>query len=252
MAPFSRIILPAFAAALLLVPLLTSGVAAAQTAQRVLPDDATLLTLNEQAERDVMPDTIRARLVAQATSEQAAAAQSSVNAAMAKALARVRSLGLEVETGGYNTWQETPPRPQALPAGARPPAPVWRAQQSLVLTAKEDAKLLEAVGILQGEGLALQELGYMISREQQRSIQDDLVAEALQRLTARAQRAAAALGMEFTGWARVGVHGGGVSRPMLMRAAKGEGMAAGVPPVTAAGEQTVSMTVDGEAILRRR
>ncbi|WP_374301367.1 SIMPL domain-containing protein [Ferrovibrio sp.] len=231
--------------------LLASGIAAAQN-QRVLPDDATLLTLNEQAERDVAPDTIRARLVAQATSEQAAAAQSSVNAAMTKALARARALGLEVETGGYNTWQETPPRPQALPAGAKPPAPLWRAQQSLVLTAKEDAKLLEAVGILQSEGLALQELGYMISREQQRGIQDELVAEALQRLTARAQRAAAALGMDFAGWARIGVHGGGVSRPMLMRAAEAKGMAAGVPPVAAAGEQTVNMNVDGEAILKRR
>jgi predicted secreted protein len=247
-----RVLSVAAVAAFLLAPVLISGIAAAQTAQRVLPDDATLLALNEQAERDVTPDTIRARLVAQASSEQAAAAQASVNAAMARALARVRSVGLDVETGGYSTWQEAPARPQALPAGAKPPAPVWRAQQSMILTAKEDAKLLDVVGILQGEGLALQELGYMISREQQRAVQDDLVAEALQRLTARAQRAAAALGMDFAGWARIGVHGGGVSRPMLMRAAEAKGMAAGVPPVTAAGEQTVSMTVDGEAILKRR
>ncbi|MFN4309952.1 MAG: SIMPL domain-containing protein [Ferrovibrio sp.] len=247
-----RVLSVAAVAAFLLAPVLISGIAAAQTAQRVLPDDATLLALNEQAERDVTPDTIRARLVAQASSEQAAAAQASVNAAMARALARVRSVGLDVETGGYSTWQEAPARPQALPAGAKPPAPVWRAQQSMILTAKEDAKLLDVVGILQGEGLALQELGYMISREQQRAVQDDLVAEALQRLTARAQRAAAALGMDFAGWARIGVHGGGVSRPMLMRAAEAKGVAAGVPPVTAAGEQTVSMTVDGEAILKRR
>lgn len=247
-----RVLSVAAVAAFLLAPVLISGIAAAQTAQRVLPDDATLLALNEQAERDVTPDTIRARLVVQASSEQAAAAQASVNAAMARALARVRSVGLDVETGGYSTWQEAPARPQALPAGAKPPAPVWRAQQSMILTAKEDAKLLDVVGILQGEGLALQELGYMISREQQRAVQDDLVAEALQRLTARAQRAAAALGMDFAGWARIGVHGGGVSRPMLMRAAEAKGMAAGVPPVTAAGEQTVSMTVDGEAILKRR
>lgn len=224
----------------------------AQVAQVTLPEHATLLVLSETAERDVTPDTIRARLVAQATSEQAAVAQTSVNAAMAKALARARSLGLEVETSGYNTWQESPPRPQTLPAGAKPPAPLWRAQQGLVLTAKDDAKLLEAVGALQAEGLALQELGYTISREQQRGLQDDLVAEALQRLATRAQRAAMALGMDFTGWARISVNGGNAPRPMLMRAMKGEGMAAGVPPVTAAGEQTVSVTVDGEAILKRR
>jgi uncharacterized protein YggE len=82
---------------LLPVLLVAMGLAAckpadAQIAQRVLPDDATLLTLSETAEREVTPDTIRARLLAQASSEQAAAAQNSVNAAMTRALARVRSL----------------------------------------------------------------------------------------------------------------------------------------------------------------
>lgn len=240
-----------------LILLLAIGLAAckpaeAQVAQRVLPDDATLLTLNETAERDVTPDTIRARLLAQASSEQAATAQNSVNAAMTKALARARALGLEVETGGYHTVQETPPRPQSLPAGARPPAPVWRAQQSLVITSTDDAKLLEAVGALQNEGLLLQELGHTVSRQQQRSLQDELINEALQRLTARAEKAAAALGLRFEGWARVRLSGGMPPRPMMMKAMRSESLAAGVPPVSAAGEQTISVGVDGEAILRRR
>lgn len=226
--------------------------AEAQIAQRTLPDDATLLNLSEMAERDVTPDTIRARLLAQASSEQAAAAQNSVNAAMTKALARARSLGLDVETGGYNTYQETPPRPQSLPPGTRPPAPVWRAQQSLTITSTDDAKLLEAVGILQNEGLLVQELGYMVSRQQQRGLQDELFAEALQRLTARAEKAAAALGLRFEGWARVGLNGGVAPRSMMVKAMRAEGMAAGAPPVAAAGEQTISVNVDGEAILRRR
>ncbi len=239
------------------VLLIVAGLAAckpadAQVTQRALPDDATLLTLNEAAERDVTPDTIRARLLAQASSEQAATAQNSVNAAMTRALAKARSLGLDVETGGYSTYQEAPPRPQSLPAGARPPAPVWRAQQSLVITSTDDAKLLEAVGALQNEGLLLQELGHVVSRQQQRSLQDELIHEALQRLTARAEKAADALGMRFEGWARVGLNGGMPPRPMMMKAMRAEGMAAGAPPVTAAGEQTISVSVDGEAILRRR
>src|SRR3546814_7964676 len=49
---------------------------------------------------------MRARLMAQASAEDAAAAQNTVNAAMTKALAMVRTLGLEVETGGYNTFQD--------------------------------------------------------------------------------------------------------------------------------------------------
>ncbi|HLT78215.1 MAG TPA: SIMPL domain-containing protein [Ferrovibrio sp.] len=224
----------------------------AQIAQRTLPEDATLLNLNEMAERDVTPDTIRARLMAQASSEDAATAQNSVNAAMTRALARVRSLGLDVETGGYNTYQETPPRPQSLPAGTKPPAPVWRAQQSLTITATDDAKLLEAVGILQNEGLLLQELGYMVSRQQQRGLQDELFAEALQRLTARAEKAAAALGLHFEGWARVGLNGGVAPRSMMVKAMRAEGMAAAAAPVAAPGEQTISVNVDGEAILRRR
>lgn len=243
--------------AILAVPVFVLGLAAcdnakAQTVQRTLPDDATVVNLNESAERDVTPDTMRARLMAQASSESAATAQASVNAAMAKALARAKALGLEVETGGYNTYQESPPRPASLPPGAKPPAPIWRAQQSLILTATDDAKLLEAVGALQNEGLLLQELGYTVSRAQSRALQDELFNEALQRLTARAEKAGQALGMRFEGWARVGLNGGVIQRPVMM---KTMGMAAesrAAPPVAAAGEQTISVSVDGEAILRRR
>lgn len=242
---------------LLAVPALLIGLAAcdnakAQTVQRTLPDDATVVNLNESAERDVTPDTMRARLMAQASHESAATAQNSVNAAMAKALARAKALGLEVETGGYNTYQDAGARPASLPPGVKPPAPVWRAQQSLILTATDDAKLLEAVGALQNEGLLLQELGYTVSRAQSRALQDELFNEALQRLTQRAEKAAAALGMRFEGWARVGLNGGVIQRPVMM---KTMGMAAesrAAPPVAAAGEQTVSVSVDGEAILRRR
>jgi predicted secreted protein len=38
---------------------------------------------------------------------------------------------------------------------------------------------------------------------------------------------------------------------MMMKAMRAEGMTAAAAPVAAAGEQTVSVTVDGEAILRR-
>lgn len=241
----------------LAVPVLILGLAAcdnakAQTVQRMLPDDATVVNLNETAERDVTPDTMRARLMAQASHESAATAQASVNAAMAKALARAKALGLEVETGGYNTYQESAARPASLPPGAKPPAPVWRAQQSLILTSTDDAKLLEAVGALQTEGLLLQELGYTVSRAQGRALQDELFNEALQRLTQRAEKTAAALGMRFEGWARVGLNGGVVQRPVMMKTMAMAAESRAAPPVAAAGEQTVSVNVDGEAILRRR
>lgn len=241
----------------LAIPVVILGLAVcdtakAQTVQRTLPDDATVVNLNESAERDVTPDTMRARLMAQASSEAAATAQASVNAAMAKALARAKALGLEVETGGYNTYQENPPRPASLPPGAKPPAPVWRAQQSLILTATDDAKLLEAAGALQNEGLLLQELGYTVSRAQSRALQDELFNEALQRLTARAEKAAQALGMRFEGWARVGLNGGVIQRPVMMKSMAMAAESRAAPPVAAAGEQTISVSVDGEAILRRR
>ncbi|HEX6957080.1 MAG TPA: SIMPL domain-containing protein [Ferrovibrio sp.] len=236
--------------AALAIALLAAGCAMAQP-QGGQPADATLLNLSETAERDVTPDTIRARLLAQVSSEQAAVAQNAVNAAMTKALAKARALGLEVETGGYSTYQETPPRPQNLPPGTKPPAAQWRAQQSLVVISKDDAKLLEAVGALQNDGLLLQELGYTVSREQQRSLQDELTAEALQRLEARAKKAAAALHLRFDGWARVGINGGVVPPQPMFKAMRAETMAAAAPPVAAAGEQTVSVNVSGEAILRR-
>lgn len=227
-------------------------IAAAQARDRDPLADATLLNLSESAERDVTPDTMRARLMAQASAEDATAAQNTVNAAMTKALAMVRTLGLEVETGGYNTFQDNPPRPASLPAGTKPPAPVWRAQQSLTITATDNDKLLAVVGELQKEGLLLQELGFAVSRAQQRSLQDDMMTEALQRLTARAEKAAAALGLQFDGWHRVGVNGGTAPRPMMKAAMATTMRQDFAPPAAAAGEQTLSVNVDGEAILRRR
>jgi uncharacterized protein YggE len=213
---------------------------------------ATLLTLSESAERDVAPDTMRARLAAQATAADAAAAQTAVNAAMTKALAMVKTMNLDVQTGGYNTWQEAPARPASLPAGAKPPAPQWQAQQSLIVTGTDSDKLLAAVGELQKEGLLLQDLGFAISRSQQRALQDEMQTEALQRLTARAEKAAAALGLHFDGWHRIGLNGGSLPRPMMDASfARAKTMAA-APPVAAPGEQTLSVNVDGEAILRRR
>ncbi|WP_370154834.1 SIMPL domain-containing protein [Ferrovibrio sp.] len=224
---------------------------AAAAQERSLPADATLLSLSESAERDVTPDTMRARVAAEAVSDSAAAAQAGVNAAMTRALAMLRAMGIEVETGGYRTWQETPPRPASLPAGAKPPPAQWHAQQSVTLTGQDSDRLLAAVGELQKEGLLLQDLGFMVSRAQQRAGQDEMTAEALRRLTARAEQAAGVLGLRFAGWHRVGINGGGLARPMMMQAMKADRMVAGAPPVAAPGEQTLSITVDGEAILRR-
>lgn len=242
--------------ALALTVLMTMAAAALPAAAQDRGNDplagATLLTLSESAERDVTPDTTRARLTVQASADDAAVAQTAVNAMMTKALAMVRTMALDAQTGGYNTWQEAPPRPANLPAGGKPPAPRWQAQQSLTLTGTDTDKLLAAVGELQKEGLLLQELGFTVSRNQQRALQDEMMAEALQRLTARAEKAAAALGLHFDGWHRIGLNGGSLPRPMMEASfARAKPMAA-APPVAAPGEQTLSVNVDGEAILRRR
>lgn len=205
----------------------------------------TTLSLSETAEREVTPDLLRARLAAEASGDTAAKAQAQVNAALEKAVAKAKAAGLQVATGGYTTWEDAPRGPNGQLTGP----PRWRASAQFSITWKDSAKLLEAAGTLQQDGLLLQGLSFEVSRELRRSLEDDLTREAIARLKARAELGAAALGQAFAGWQQVRI-GGGLQQPqprMMAMAMSAKAMAA---PVAEPGSQTVSLTIEGDARLQ--
>lgn len=206
---------------------------------------ATILSLSETAEREVTPDLLRAEFTAEASADTAAKAQGQVNAALEKAVAKLKAAGLLVSTGGYNTWEDQPRGNDGKPTG---PAR-WRANAQLTVSSKDSTKLLETAGSLQQDGLLMQGLGFDVSRELRRSLEDELTKEALARLKIRAELAANALGQSFDGWRQVRVGSGPAPQQprMMQMAMSAKAMAA---PVAEPGSRTISLRVDGDARLK--
>ena len=203
---------------------------------------ATLLTFSEHAERTLPRDRVGADLAVEATDTDATRLQANINRRMAAALAKAKAAAeIAVTSRGYNVYEERGKDDKRL----------WHGQQGLHLEAKDAGALLALVGSLQGDGLVVTGLTSSLSREAERSVEDELTATALQRVRERADRIAADLTMKVVRMKTVRV--GNVGRPPvpLMRAmAPGAmGAAAMPPPVVAPGDAEVSVDVEVEVEL---
>jgi predicted secreted protein len=126
----------------------------------------------------------------------------------------------------------------------------WRGVQMMTLTGADSGALLALAGELQQGGLVMSGMSYDLAPETTRAAEDELTAEALQRLRDRANRVAAAMGLSVRSFrdVRVGNVGGDrPPRPVMMR----EAMAASTmpPPVAEPGETTVQVTVEADVVL---
>ncbi len=179
---------------------LLPGLALAQTAE-------PRLTLRESAERELQQDRLTVSLRVEATGPTAAAVQADVNRRMEAALSRARGIsGVRAETTGYWTYEE---RPANQPRR-------WRGQAGLNLVGSDTGAALALAGALQETGLAMSGMRFDLTPEASRAVQDELTADALKRVRARADKAADAIGMRVIGIVemRVGDAGGEGPRPM--------------------------------------
>jgi predicted secreted protein len=191
----------------------------------------------------VAQDELRASLTAHAEAPQPAEAQNQVNRMMGEAVDLARAAaGVRVSSGSYNVYHDQPEK--------RPSR--WVAEQSLSLTSNDATVLLDLVGKLQSNGLAVQGLQWTLAAATRRNVERQLLGEALDALSRTAKTAAEGLSLEFTGWRRVSLTPatGPVPPPYRARAAMAaEAMAA---PVAVAGTSEVVVTVNAEALLSRR
>lgn len=202
------------------------------------PGDAgTLLHLSEQAARPVVRDELRAVLRVEATDSDAARLQAEINRRMDDAVARAKRVaGVTVFTTGYAAYQQ--------PQKDRPPQ--WHGSAGLTLTAHDAAALLTLVGELQQNGLLMSNLGYELTPEAARSVEEALTAEALTRLRQRAERVAADLGLAVIRLrdVQVGNAVGASPVPRVFAAA-----AAAPPPAAEPGAAEVAVSVNAEVEL---
>jgi predicted secreted protein len=202
---------------------------------------ATVLRLSETAERILKRDRLRFDLRVEATGTDPSRLQGEINRRMTAALERAKANpAVRVETGGYSVYEE---RPQNAPSR-------WRGSQSLALIGREFGPLLQLAGELQGDGLIASGLSYGLDRATARTAEDELTEEALKRVRERAERIAAGMGLTVARIrdVRAGNVDAGRGPPMPMRAMAAAAPGA-PPPVAEAGETTVQLTVEIEAVL---
>ena len=210
----------------------------AALAQPAAPLAETTLHLGESAEVTRAPDEIVAVLRAEARAGSAAAAQEAVNRAIAAALDRARAVpGVRVATGGY--WTNRVEEGRA-----------WQASQQITLRGADGAALLDLVGALQQQGMAVSQLHWQLTRETARAAREEASRLALDALRRRADAVAAQLGLQVAGLREVRIDAPDRAprpAPMAMPAMRA---AAAPPPAAVAEDIVVSATVEAVVVLR--
>jgi uncharacterized protein YggE len=213
----------------------------------------TLLRLSETAQVMVRPDELVVSLRAEATAPAATEAQARVNTAIARALEQVKQVaGVTATTGGYNVWNQTPPRDRAAPGREE-----WRASQTLDLKASDlktgapktgdGAALLGLVGVLQAQGLAVDRLSWQLAPATARRSRAEATRLALGALRARADEAAGILGLRFDSFREVRLDN---VRPAPVPVMRAMAAATAAPPPRAEAEDlAVEASVEADAVL---
>jgi predicted secreted protein len=210
----------------------------------LIPADVTVLTLTESASRKVAQDRIRASLRLEERGGDPVRLQATLNDKMSRGLSTARRFnGVDVQTGGYSIYRINHHDQPAQ----------WQASQSIELDSADATALLNVAGELQKAGFLSSGMTFYLSRDKAASLTDDLLEDALKKLTLRAQRMGKVLGKTNLQMAEV-THGSHAKAlPILHRAemmAADGMMARGAKPVADPGEQDVEVTLHAVIYLR--
>lgn len=171
---------------------------------RAASPDTTLLHLSATGTMRETPDLLVAQLVADSDAASPAAAQRQVNTRMAAATRLAAAAGtVRWQLGGYGVDR----------GGDR--QQTWTARQTLRLDGSDAGTLLDLVGRLQAAGLAVETLSWILSPERLAAAQARASDQALKALRARADAAAASLGLKVGFIRDVTLGGSTPIRPVL-------------------------------------
>ena len=210
-----------------------------------LPDGQVVLNISATVREEVEQDMLVASLSYKVIDASNRVVQNDINTKMAKVLDTAKKVdSVKVSTGSYNVYEYTEPRTKERK---------WRGQQSVTLKSMKSDDLLELVKELQELGLVTSGLNYVLAPKTAVKIQDNLMEDALKELQTRANRAANALGKSTADLRDVRVQGQNIpySGNRFARSMAIESVAEDVAaPVAAAGETTITLTVNARAILK--
>lgn len=195
-----------------------------------------LVSLSVSASEDVDSDLLVVHLAVTHEAVKQSQAANRVNEDMAWALTAARQVGaVKVQTLDYRT----------NPVYDDRRITAWRTQQSLRLESADRTALTDLLGTLQ-ERLAIESVGYEVSAGVRQATEERLIDAAIQRFGSRAERVTRAFGRTRYSLVNANVSSSGYQPPPMPYQGRALAMKAEMAdPSIEAGQQTLSVTVDG-------
>lgn len=201
------------------------------------------ISLSASASREIDNDTMTANLFAQEQGSNTAAMANSVNQAISWAVAEAKEHPqIKVSTDAYST---SPIYRNSTITG-------WRVRQSIRLESQDMALMSELIGSLQSQ-LKLGGIGFTVSREKRKMLEDELISEALGAFKGRAELISREMGKTAYKVVNINVGTSGARPVYMARSMKMEAMAMAdsvAAPTVEAGEATMSVQVNGSIELQ--
>jgi predicted secreted protein len=200
------------------------------------------VNLAVSATDDIANDLTIAVLYVEREGQNQSKVAAEINETMAWALAEAKAVkGLKLQTQQYSTYPVYGQDSTVISG--------WRARQSLRLESADAATLGELMSRLQAR-LAVESVGFGVSRAKRETVEASLTSEALARFQTRATRIAKDLGRPGYRIMQLDVSGTGgmpgpVHYPRMMAMAEGAMAAARAPAQMETGEQAMTVTVTG-------
>lgn len=214
------------------------------------PEGATVVHMEATAQQKVTPDIMNVDLRIEHEAATAEDVQNYINNKMQSASQFLENQdSFSFSTGRYNVHQRwTRPEPRSEERER-----IWHGQQQITLEGREQTKILQAAGRLQGQGFAISNIYYAISPEVKQRFQDALLTEAVGDLKRRANRLARLLDKKKIHIARIDTSRNQpriyAAKTHMMRAESAH-FSQQADPVAKADEQLIELNVSAEIWLR--
>jgi predicted secreted protein len=215
----------------------------------------TMISLSATEQMELKQDLLTGSLRIEQDGADAKAVQDQINQLMKQAVEIAKKESdVKVSTGAYNVYSFDPnPQPTSTPEEIKKRT-IWRGSQTIDLQGKNKDAILDITGKIQGLGFAMNNLSYSLTPEQMEEYKDALMTQALEKIRARASKAAKALGKRKYDIVEVNIDGGGMPPVMyakgMERAVAMSADTAMAAPVAEAGNQTISLTVNARVMMR--
>lgn len=209
-----------------------SGAAAADA-----PDPHNRVSFAVERSREVVNDQLTAVIGVTHEDADPAKLADRINRDMSWALEIARGRkGVEVKSGGYQTVPIHDPDKRRLRH--------WRGSQDIILESGDTRAVTDLLGELQAR-LQLRSIAFGVSPERRRSVEDELIDEALTAFRERAGRVSKTLGASGYGIVQIRVDTGSPGRPVPMRALGRAEVMSMAAPALEAGSSRVQVGANG-------